>query len=166
MKTLTKYLTLVGCTVGLMACGSVPSHDVDGPSDLKNYDRSLYERTSSANSSLYQRLGGRDIIERFVDVGVERVLINERIGFMFENTDVPNLKFQLTEQICQLAGGPCIYEGMDMESAHFDLDIRAADFNALVEDFQYAMRATGVPYGLENQVLALLAPMKPAILHK
>lgn len=150
----------------LAACGSVPSHDSDGPSDLKNYDRTLYERLGTESSSLYQRLGGRDTIERFVDVGVERVLVNPEIDFLFENTDVDNLKFHLTEQICELAGGPCRYEGMDMESAHFDLDISAREFNALVEDFQLAMRQTGVPYRLENQVIALLAPMKPAILHR
>lgn len=159
-------ITILAGGLFLVACGSVPSHDVDGSSDLKNYDRSIYERTSTADRSLYERLGGRDVIARFVDDGVERVLVNEQINFLFSNTDIANLKFQLTEQICQLAGGPCRYEGMDMESAHFDLDISAAEFNALVEDFQMAMRATGVPYGLENQVIALLAPMKPAILHK
>jgi hemoglobin len=162
---LTKSLLIAG-TFCLAACGSVPSHPVDGPSDLKNYDRSLYEQLSTADSSLFDRLGGYETIERFVDVGVERILVNPRIAFHFEDTDVPNLKFQLTEQICQLAGGPCIYQGLDMESAHLGQNIRSAEFNALVEDFQQAMRATGVPYGLENQVLALLAPMKPAVIHQ
>ena len=31
---------------------------------------------------------------------------DERINFLFDNSDIDNLKFQLTEQICQLAGGP------------------------------------------------------------
>lgn len=163
--SIAKSLLLAG-TLCLAACGSVPSHPIDGPADVKNYDRSLYERLSTADRSLYERLGGYETIERFVDVGVERVLVNPRIASHFEDTDVPNLKFQLTEQICQLAGGPCIYEGLDMESAHLGQDIRSDEFNALVEDFQLAMRATGVPYGLENQVLALLAPMKPAVIHQ
>ena len=166
MPTLRTIIATMVASLILIACGSVPSHNVDGPSDLKNYDRTIYERTSTADRSLYDRLGGREVIARFVAVGVERVLANEQINFLFDNTDIDNLNFQLTEQICQLAGGPCVYEGMDMESAHFDLDISAAEFNALVEDFQMAMRATGVPYGLENQVIALLAPMKPAIMHK
>ncbi len=153
-------------SLALVGCGTVPTNDTDGPSDLKNYDRTLYERLGTERSSLYDRLGGRDTIVSFVDVGVERVLVNPEIGFLFDNTDIDNLKFQLTEQICELTGGPCRYEGMDMESAHFDLDISAREFNALVEDFQIAMRQTGVPYRLENQVIALLAPMKPAMLHR
>jgi hemoglobin len=165
IKPIRHILLAVGA-ISLAACGTVPSHPVDGPSDLKNYDRSLYEQLSTADRSLYERLGGYETIERFVDIGVDRVLVNPRIAFHFEDTDVPNLKFQLTEQICQLAGGPCVYEGLDMESAHMGQNITSADFNALVEDFQLAMRATGVPYGLENQVLALLAPMKPAVINQ
>jgi hemoglobin len=151
------------CALMMAGCGTVPTHDVEGPADVKNYDRSLYERMSTADSSLYERLGGRPTIESFVDDGIDRVLANDRIAHHFEGVDIPDLKFHLTEQICQLAGGPCVYEGMDMESAHFGLDITAAEFNALVEDFQWAMRRNDVPYGLENQVLALLAPMKPAV---
>jgi hemoglobin len=158
--------TVLLCAFLVQGCGTVPSHDVDGPADVKNYDRSLYERTSSADSSLYDRLGGRGIIETFVNDAVELILEDERIAHHFDNVDIPNLKLQLTEQICQLAGGPCTYDGMDMKSAHFALDITAAEFNALVEDFQYAMRANDVPYALENQVLALLAPMKPAVIRQ
>ncbi len=162
-----KPFTIATSLVALLAaCGTVPTHDVDGSAEVKNYERSLYERTSTADSSLYDRLGGRDTIEDFVDDAVERILVNDRIAHHFDGIDIPELKFHLTEQICQLAGGPCIYEGMDMESAHFALDITAAEFNALVEDFQRAMRANEVPYGLENQVLALLAPMKPAVIRQ
>lgn len=163
---LSKSIALPAIALILTACGSVPTHERPGPSDLSNYDRSLYEKMSTADSSLYDRLGGREVIEDFVDDAVERILVDERIAHFFEETDIPNLKTQLTDQICQLAGGPCIYRGLDMESAHRGQDLNEAEFNALVEDFQWAMRANDVPYGLENQVLALLAPMKPAVLHK
>ena len=163
----TKTLAILGFAATLLsACGTVPTHDVDGPADVKNYDRSLYERISANDSALYDRLGGRLVIETFVGDAVERILVNDRIAHHFEGVDVVQLKFHLTEQICQLAGGPCTYEGMDMESAHFALDITAAEFNALVEDFQWAMRQNDISYGLENQVLALLAPMKPAVIRQ
>lgn len=160
------FLFLIMIVPGLVACGSVPTHERPGPSDLSNYDRSLYEKMSAADASLYDRLGGREVIAEFVDDAVERILEDDRIAHFFEDTDIPNLKFQLTDQICQLAGGPCVYRGLDMESAHRGLDLTEAEFNALVEDFQWAMRANDIPYGLENQVLALLAPMKPAVIHQ
>ncbi|MDZ7789141.1 MAG: group 1 truncated hemoglobin [Xanthomonadales bacterium] len=159
-------LSILVAILLLAGCGGVPTHDRPGASDVKNYDRSHYERFSSEDESLYDRLGGREVIAEFVDDAVERILVDERIAHLFEDSDIPNLKFQLTDQICLLAGGPCEYRGLDMESAHRGLDINEAEFNALVEDFQWAMRANDVPYGLENQVLALLAPMKPAVIHQ
>ena len=48
----SSFALVAGLT--LAACGSVPSHDSDGPSDLKNYDRTIYEQTSNADRSLYE----------------------------------------------------------------------------------------------------------------
>ncbi|MEN1727785.1 MAG: group 1 truncated hemoglobin [Pseudomonadota bacterium] len=156
----------LGSVLMLSACGTVPSNESTAESNLKNYDRTLYEQLSTEDASLYDRLGGYEAIEAFVIDGVDNLLADERINFLFEGVDANNLVFQLSEQICDLAGGPCIYDGMSMEDAHFGLDITEAQFNALVEDFQQAMRDNDVPYGLENQVVALLAPMKPAIINR
>jgi len=152
--------------ISLAACGNVPTTPSGADSDLRNYDRTIYEQTSLADTSLYDRLGGYEVIERFVSDGVDKVLADDRINALFEGVDVGNLKFQLSEQICDLSGGPCIYSGLSMEESHFGLDITEAEFNALVEDFQQAMRDNDIPYGLENQVVALLAPMKPAIIRR
>jgi len=160
-----RFLTLASILT-LTACGSVPTTPSGADSNLRNYDRTIYERTSTADTSLFDRLGGYEVIERFVSDGVDNVLADERINDLFDGVDAENLKFQLSEQICDLAGGPCIYDGMSMEDSHFGLDITAAEFNALVEDFQQAMRDNDIPYGLENQVVALLAPMKPAIINR
>ena len=46
-----------------------------------------------------------------------------------------------------------------MKDAHADLKITRADFNALVEVLQQAMREAGIPSATQNRLLALLAPM-------
>jgi hemoglobin len=162
---MTRYV-IAALTLVLAACNSVPTTPSGADSDLKNYDRTIYEQTSLADEALFDRLGGYEVIERFVNDGVDKVLADERINHLFEGVDEENLRFQLTEQICDLSGGPCIYSGLSMEESHFGLDITEAEFNALVEDFQLAMRENDIPYGLENQVVALLAPMKPAIIRR
>lgn len=165
MKAVSGLAFAIVATIAV-GCGSVPTNPQGSDSDLKNYDRSIYERVSTASASLYERLGGREVIERFVDEAIDLSANNPRIAHHFEQTDLIALKEQLTDQICELAGGPCEYKGMGMEDAHRDLDISSADFIALVEDFQIAMRNQGVAYRLENQVLALLAPMKPAVIER
>ncbi len=88
-----------------------------------------------------------------------RLKADARIGEQFRETNLDNLAKSLTEQLCQLSGGPCTYNGPDMKTAHTHLDITRAHFNALVEVLQQSMDAKGIPFTRQNQMLALLAPM-------
>jgi hemoglobin len=58
-----------------------------------------------------------------------------------------------------LLDGGCKYTGRDMKSAHADMKVNRAAFNALVEDFQLAMDKHNVPFSSQNKLLAKLAPM-------
>ena len=87
----------------------------------------------AAPAGLYQALGEKPGITRLVDDFVNRVVKDPHIGGHFKDTKPAALKESLTDQFCQLSGGPCKYEGADMKSAHADMDINKGHFNALVE---------------------------------
>lgn len=114
---------------------------------------------TAAPAGLYQALGEKPGIARLMDDFVNRVVKDPRIGGHFKEVKPQALKESLTDQICQLSGGPCQYEGADMKSAHADMDINKGHFNALVEVLQSAMDAQGIPFAQQNRLLALLAPM-------
>ena len=114
---------------------------------------------AAAPAGLYQALGEKPGITRLMDDFVNRVVKDPRIGGHFKDVKPAALKESLTDQICQLSGGPCKYEGADMKSAHADMDINKGHFNALVEVLQSAMDAQGIPFAQQNRLLALLAPM-------
>lgn len=114
---------------------------------------------AAAPASLYQALGEKAGITRLMDDFVDRLVKDPRIGAHFKEVKPAALKESLTDQICQLSGGPCQYEGADMKSAHADMDINKGHFNALVEVLQTAMDAQGIPFAQQNRLLALLAPM-------
>jgi len=119
-------------------------------------------QTSTAaprGDSLYTSLGEQAGIARLMDDFVNRVLKDERIGQHFKDAKPDNLKTRLTEQVCKLSGGPCEYKGADMKTVHADMDIRRADFNALVEVLQAAMEAQNISFPQQRRLLALLAPM-------
>ena len=120
----------------------------------------------AAPAGLYQALGEKPGITRLVDDFVNRVVKDPRIGSHFKDTKPAALKESLTDQICQLSGGPCKYEGADMKSAHADMDINKGHFNALVEVLQSAMDAQGIPFAQQNRLLALLAPMHRDVITK
>lgn len=108
---------------------------------------------------LYQAIGEKPGIRALMDDFVVRLKADSRIGDQFKETNAENLASQLTDQVCQLAGGPCVYKGPDMKTAHEGMEITRAHFNALVEVLQASMDAKGISFQRQNQILALLAPM-------
>jgi hemoglobin len=115
---------------------------------------------SSRAATLFDRMGGAPALHAAVDNFTDIVESDSRINFTFAETDLVKFKTLLYEQLCELSGGPCRYSGRDMRSAHQKLQITTAEFNALAEDLYLALGHAGVPYRLQNKLMAKLAPMK------
>jgi hemoglobin len=113
--------------------------------------------------SLYERLGGTGPITAVVGKFVSIVGQDTRINGYFSKTDLPRLKKQLVDQVCQASGGPCTYEGRDMKTAHKGMKVTTAAFNALVEDLVKALDTFNVPAREKNELLSVLGPMKSDI---
>ncbi len=115
--------------------------------------------TAHADDSLYQAWGGKAGIRAVMDDFVPRLFADPRTAPFFKDTNRKNLIEQLTDQLCQQAGGPCEYTGAAMKPVHADMGIGRRDFNALVEILQQSMDAKGIPFSAQNGMLARLAPM-------
>lgn len=116
-------------------------------------------------SSLYQDLGEQEGIALIMEEMLFNISDDRRIRHHFAETDLHHLHQMLTEQVCELAGGPCVYSGEDMVESHTGLNISRADFNALVEALQLSMDDNGVSISAQNRLLALLAKMHPEIVN-
>ena len=116
-----------------------------------------------AGESLFEQIGGETRLTATVDSLVEVMLADERINFAFAQTDLAKFKKLLYDQLCEITGGPCTYRGRNMFEAHKKINATNAQFNALAEDLYIAFERQGVPYRLQNKVMALLAPMQPDI---
>ena len=116
-----------------------------------------------AGDTLFDQIGGEPRLTATVDTLVEVMLADERINFAFAQTDLVKFKKLLYDQLCDITGGPCTYRGRNMFEAHKKLKVTNAQFNALAEDLYIAFDKQGVPYRLQNKVMALLAPMQPDI---
>lgn len=121
---------------------------------------------AQAEESLFAQLGGEPKLRASVDKLVEIMLVDERINFTFADTDIDKFKGLLYDQLCELTGGPCKYLGRDMIEAHKKLNTTNEQFNALAEDLYKAFDEVGVPYRVQNRVMALLAPMQPQVVDK
>ena len=118
-----------------------------------------FAQTAPQNDQLYKAFGEKAGLVTLMDDFMVRLLAAPRTGPHFKPANQQRVKEQLVDQLCALGGGPCVYKGADMKSAHANLDIKKSDFNALVEVLQQSMDAKGIPFRTQNQMLALLAPM-------
>jgi hemoglobin len=111
-------------------------------------------------TSLYERLGGVDAIRAVVDAFVARCAGDARINRKFERSDIPRLKKMLVDQVCEATGGPCTYTGRDMTETHDGMGVTAGEFDALVEDLVVTLEEFGVPKPEQDELLAVLGPMR------
>ena len=119
----------------------------------------LAQEAVPASPALYQALGEKEGIARLMDDLVGRLRADKTIGPMYANIKPAYLKEQLTDQLCRVSGGPCVYEGETMKNSHAELKIGTGQFNLLVEILQDCMDARQIPFTVQNQLLARLAPM-------
>ncbi|MGM7447549.1 group I truncated hemoglobin [Idiomarina sp. ST20R2A10] len=116
--------------------------------------------------SLYQQLGEQQGIETIVEEMLYRVGGDERIAHHFDGVDIMRVHKLISEQVCDLSGGPCDYSGEDMKTSHRNMGVDNADFNALVEHLIAAMEKEDVPVSAQNQLLGVLAPMHSDIVEE
>lgn len=121
---------------------------------------------AAPDATLYERLGGEDGIAAITEAMLVRSAEDPRIRDDFAEADIVNLHALLSEHLCSLTGGPCAYSGRDMRAAHAGLGLTEADFNALVENLVDAMTERGVPIAAQNELLAILAPMRGDVIRQ
>ena len=122
--------------------------------------------SAMGKKALYDRLGGKPAITAVVDDFIGNVAGDARINKRFANANIPRLKQQLVDQICEASGGPCKYTGMSMLDAHRGMNISDGEFTALVEDLITSLDKFKVPAQEKNELLTALGGMKPQIVGK
>lgn len=123
-------------------------------------------RPALQDDALFAELGGLQGVTAIVDGLLFAISEDPRIAHHFAESNILRLREKLIEQLCAEAGGPCAYTGDSMQQSHAGRGYTQADFNALVECLQQAMREQGVPFAAQNRLLARLAPMQRDILYR
>ena len=116
--------------------------------------------------SLYDRLGGKGAIVAVVDDFVGNVAADTRINGFFATANIPRLKANLVDQICEASGGPCKYTGRNMKEAHKGMGVTGPAFDALVQDLVKTLDKFNVPAKEKGELLGALGPMKGDIVEK
>jgi len=121
------------------------------------------EASTNTEPTLYQQLGERAGLAEIVEDLLYLIVDDDRINHQFKGVNVAQFHRHLTDQLCQLSGGPCTYSGRSMRKAHADMAITETQFNALAENLILAMEQNGISTGAQNRLLKRLIPMHPDI---
>jgi hemoglobin len=113
--------------------------------------------------SIYDSIGGADAVRAAVDDFYARVLADPKLAPFFTATDMNRLKAHQRSFIAAAIGGPEIFAGRDMATAHTGLGITGTDFDAVVGHLVDTLAGLNVPEETIGQIGSALAPLRPDI---
>ncbi len=113
--------------------------------------------------SLYDRLGALDRISALVDSWVARVAGDDRANQKFVRTDIPRLKKEVVDLLCQATGGPCTYTGRNTRERYDGMKVTAGEFDAVMQALAATLDELNVPKAEQDELIGLLMPMRPEI---
>lgn len=115
--------------------------------------------TPMEDTATFEAFGGKLGLVKIMDDFMIGLVADPRTTQFFNNEKQTFIKAMLVEQMCELMNGGCKYLGRDMKTTHASMKVNREAFNALVEQFQFAMDKHNVPFAAQNKLLAKLAPM-------
>jgi hemoglobin len=118
---------------------------------------------ATAAATVYQRLGGYDVIAAFTDQWLGLVLGDPLLAPYFRgmSNDTKGKARQLiVDFIAASTGGPTIYTGRDMKILHEGLGISRGEYDAIMRHAATTLEALGVGAQAKDDVLAWMASLE------
>lgn len=141
-----------GCNTGIQKSPGIPSAAMPAIESQ--------ELNTENRDTLYHALGGSEGIEALSIEFLKAIAADDRVRPYYKNTDIGRFHHMMQMFVCELAEGPCKYTGDTMKRTHGGMNIKSSEFNALVEAMMRAMDTVGLNPGVQNRLLAIMAPMR------
>ena len=120
-------------------------------------------------ATLYQRLGGYDVIAEIVDDFLKRMGEDERLQRFLDglsDADLRRFRQNTVDFICEKTGGPCFYTGQDMAQAHEGTGITAADWERASELMTATLDGRGIQGELRDEFGGFIAGLRDDIVEE
>jgi len=124
---------------------------------------------SPSEKTLYARVGGYDAIAAIVDEFIQTFASDPQMARFVSAMSLESRKRnrQLTlDYLSAKSGGPTLYLGRDMKTAHEGLGISESEWNVAMDHVQRALVKFKVPEGESKEFLALFSVLKGQIVER
>jgi hemoglobin len=121
--------------------------------------------------TLFERLGGKEGITIIVDDAVEQHMKNPAVNARFlplkeKPEHLAIVKQHSVDFFCAGSGGPILYKGKDMITAHTGMNINPTEYMHVMDDIFVALDKNGIDEDTKKDVLAILWSLKGMIISK
>lgn len=121
--------------------------------------------TKNATQSLFDRLGGEEVLQAVVEAFYKRVLADDRIKHFFSSVSKAKLKRMQLQFLSHAFGGDAPYTGRDLNKAHAGLKgLNDEHFDAVVEHLALALETFDVDERLISEVVAVAESVRGDVL--
>jgi hemoglobin len=121
----------------------------------------------SPRASLYQRIGGYDVLAAVVDDLFALMRADSRFARFGAGRSIDSRRRaqQLTvDFLCSLSGGPCYYTGRDMRTSHAGLQIVESEWDATIQMTKKALQNHSVGPQEQSDFIALFEQFRNDII--
>jgi len=166
VRALMGVALAIAIGAGAWGCGTKKPPKPMTPVVVEDAGVDASEPEDAAPKSLYDRLGGEKGVAAIVDSLLQNIAGDRELKKTFAKTTgkrLEDFKKNLSDQLCEAAGGPCQYKGKDMKAAHAGMKISEAQWDKFVGMLTAALNEQKVADNEQSELLAILAPMKDQI---
>lgn len=86
----------------------------------------------SKEKTLYERIGGKAVIEKLMSAFYEHVIADPDLSTYFEGVDVEKVRHMQVEFFSAAFGGPVEYTGLELGHVHIGMGITRNEFSQFV----------------------------------
>ena len=117
-------------------------------------------------ASLYDDIGGSAAVAVAVDDLYERILADHELAPYFTRVEMRRQKTHMRAFLAAALGGPDIYRGRDMVTAHAHLSISGRAFDRVAGHLVGTLRELGVAAHHVDAIVARVAPLRAQIVRE
>ncbi len=115
------------------------------------------------SQTLFERLGGTEGITKIASDLTDYHVAHKAIATRFANSDISKLKNAFATFIISGTGGPNVYKGMDVLSAHKGMNISAVEFMAVLDNVLAALKKNNIAQREQEEFLYILYSMRSQV---
>lgn len=115
------------------------------------------------SQSLFERLGGVAGITKIANDLIDNDLADKITATRFANSDIQKMKNAAATFMISGTGGPDVYKGKDMLSAHKWMNISAVEFMATLDHALAALTKNNIGQREQEEVLYTLYSMRSQV---